>query len=182
MDLTFVTGNAAKARELGRHLRYPVQHADVDVAEVQSLDLDTVVRQKALDAWERLQTPVLVEDTSLVFHALGKLPGPLVKWFLTELGNDGLCRLIEERDRSATARVAFGVCDGHDVEIFVGAMEGTIAEAPRGQLGFGWDPIFIPRERDRTWGEMTDAEKDATSMRKIALTKLRDHLLAMSKS
>ncbi len=115
---------------------------------------------------------------SLTFHALGKLPGPLIKWFLTELGNDGLVHLIDGyADRSATACVLFGFYDGTSVEFFEGSVKGSVATSPRGSNGFGgWDPTFIPDGHEKTWAEMSDEEQKQTSMRRIALTKLHDHL------
>lgn len=177
MNITFVTGNRAKAGELGRHLQIPVAHEKLDIPEIQSLDLREVTTHKATTAYERLHKPVLVEDTSLVIRAFGKLPGPLIKWFLTELGNEGLCRLLDPfSDRSALAAVAFGLHDGQRVRLFEGTMSGIIADLPRGEAGFGWDSIFIPQSHNRTWGEMTPEEQDQTSMRKIALGKLQRYL------
>ena len=55
-------------------------------------------------------------------------------------------------------------------------MKGTIAESPRGERGFGWDPIFIPGGKTKTWGEMDVEEQRETSMRRIALKKLEEYL------
>lgn len=171
--ITFITGNAAKAEQLGRHLNYPVEHLKLDLPEIQSLHLEEIVEHKAKEAYKQIHSPVLVEDTSLVFSALGKLPGPLIKWFLTELKNEGLCKLLDVyKDRSAVARVVFGCYDGDKLQMFDGEIKGRIAESPRGNEGFGWDPIFIPDGWDKTWGEMTIEEQAHTSMRKIALQKL----------
>ena len=93
-DLTFVTGNAAKAEQLRWHLPIPLHHQAVDLPEIQSLSLEEVVGHKAREAYKVIGSPVLVEDTALSFEALKGLPGPLIKWFLQELGNDGLCRLL----------------------------------------------------------------------------------------
>lgn len=176
-SLTFITSNAAKAEQLGRHLNFPIDHVKIDLPEIQSLDLEAVVRRKVLDGYSHVRKPVLVEDTSLIFHALGRLPGPLMKWFLKELDNDGLCRLLDGYDnRSALAQVMFGFFDGKNVHIFAGDMEGTIARKPRGEKGFGWDPIFIPRDYRKTWGEMDHLEQGSSSMRKIALKKLETFL------
>lgn len=105
MILTFITGNPAKAEQLSGHLEFPVEHKKLDIPEVQSLDLKEIAEYKAREAYQQVQRPVLVEDTSLIFNALGNLPGPLIKWFLEELDNEGLCRLLDNyRDRSAYGR------------------------------------------------------------------------------
>lgn len=177
-SLTFITGNSDKVKQLRLYVDIPVNHKNIDLVEVQSLDVATIVEEKAKEAYKYVQSPVLVEDTSLRFCALGSLPGPLIKWFFKELGTSGLCQLLDGyADRSAEALVMFGVYDGHKVNTFVGSIEGSISAVPRGANGFGWDPIFIPRGSEKTWAEMTVEEQKATSMRRIALEKLREYIL-----
>jgi non-canonical purine NTP pyrophosphatase (RdgB/HAM1 family) len=172
----YVTGNLDKLRELKKYLNIELEHHKLNLEEIQSLELSKVVEHKAKLAYEIIGKPILIEDTTLTFHALGKLPGTLVKWFLAELGNDGLCRLLDNHsDRSATATVMFALYDAASLETFTGAVEGSIAESPRGE-SFGWNTIFIPDGQHKTWGEMNSVEQTATSMRKIALTKLKKHL------
>lgn len=178
-SITFITGNPGKASLLNQYLDFPVIHKPLDLIEIQSLDLSTIVEYKAKEAYKQVLSPVLVEDTSLRFLALGKLPGPLIKWFLTELGTDGLCKLVDNyTDRSALAEVQFGLYDGRSFQAFSGAVEGSIAPTPRGSRGFGWDAIFIPSGSSKTWAEMTDEEARKTSMRMIALKKLEAYLTA----
>lgn len=175
--LTFITGNPSKAELVSRYLHFPVTHKSIDLVEIQSLDLATIIEFKAKEAYKHIQAPILVDDTSLRFYALGKLPGPLVKWFLTELGTSGLCRLLDSyTDRSAQAAVMFGFYDGKTLATFSNSQEGTISPAPRGNNGFGWDTIFIPRGFEKTWGEMTIEEQSASSLRKTALEKLASFL------
>lgn len=174
MNLTFITGNAEKAKQLGLHLDYPVSHQKLDIPEIQSLDLEEIATKKAKVAYAELGTPVLVEDTSLVFHALGDLPGPLIKWFLESLANDGLAKLVDGyADRSCTASVYFALCDESGIHRFEASIAGRVANKPRGARGFGWDPIFIPDGHEETWGEMDPYGEVKTSMRKAALEKLK---------
>ncbi|MEX0918322.1 MAG: non-canonical purine NTP pyrophosphatase [Candidatus Paceibacterota bacterium] len=175
--LTFITGNAAKAEQLERHLDHPVAHTKLDLPEIQSLELKEIIEHKAKEAHKEIGGVVLVEDTSLIFKALGKLPGPLVKWFLGELDNSGLCKLLDGySDRTALAECMFGLYDGQTLQVFEGSAAGSIAETPKGERGFGWDPIFIPEGHTKTWGEMDTEEQKGTSMRRIALKKLEAHL------
>lgn len=74
------------------------------------------------------------------------------------------------------AEVQVGLYDGRTFQTFSGIQTGSIAPAPRGSNGFGWDAIFIPAGYDKTWAEMTDEEARATSMRSIALKKLEAYL------
>lgn len=177
MNITFITGNPSKVEQLARYFHHPVEHRKIDLVEIQSLDVREIVEHKAKEAYKHVNAPVLVEDVSLTFHALGKLPGPLIKWFLTELENEGLCKILDgHQDRSATALVCFGLYDGRELKIFEGQREGTIAASPRGETNFGWNPIFIPEDYTKTWAEMDLEEQKETSMRRLALEKLAKHV------
>lgn len=85
-SLTYVTSNAGKVELLRHFLHFPVLHKAMDLLEIQSLDVATIIEQKARAAFRHVHSPVLVEDSSLQFVAWGKLPGPFIKWFLTEVG------------------------------------------------------------------------------------------------
>jgi non-canonical purine NTP pyrophosphatase (RdgB/HAM1 family) len=178
MDITFITGNPVKAETLSRLLGYPVSHRRLELVEIQSLDLREVVASKAREAYRVVQAPVLIEDSTLVFEAMGRLPGTLIKWFEHELGLEGLCRLADGYpSRAAIGQVLYGLFDGTTLETFYGETRGHIADHPRGENGFGWDPIFIPAGYTRTRGEMTQQEQQECSMRKAALAKLQAFLV-----
>src|SRR5258706_4968780 len=129
-QITFITGNVRKAEELASYLNYPILHKKVDLIEIQSLNIYDIVKHKVTEAYNQIKSPVLVEDTSLIFPSLGKLPGPLIKWFSQELGNEGLCHMLNSYgDRSVVAQVVFGYFDGKDIKHFEGSMDGKIAES-----------------------------------------------------
>ena len=93
------------------------------------------------------------------------------------MGNEGLCRMLDAyKTRKAIAEVAFALCDGKETHVFTGSRRGSISKKSKGAQGFGWDPIFIPEGHKKTWAEMTDDEKHKTSMRKIALGKMKKYL------
>ncbi len=176
--ITLVTGNAGKAREVESILGHPVERLDIDLPEIQALDVADVVEQKARAAFAVAGQPVMVEDTGLSLAALNGLPGALVRWFVTGVGPAGIAALIPPgADRTATARTAIAWCDGTDVHVFTGDVNGTILEAPRGTGGFGWDPIFLPDGATGTFAELDLAEKNRFSMRRIALDRFRAALL-----
>ncbi len=170
-SIIFITSNPGKAKYLSDYFHLPVDYQKLNLPEIQSLDLREIAADKARRAYALVQRPVLVEDVSLTFLGLKKLPGPLIKWFFESLENKGLCSLVKS-DRRAVAEVAFGYCDGKSVHVFTGERNGKIALRPRGNKNFGWDPIFIPSGYNKTWAEMTSDEKHKTSMRKLALEKL----------
>jgi non-canonical purine NTP pyrophosphatase (RdgB/HAM1 family) len=172
--LTFITGNPGKAKEVSRYLGSPVDHVSLDLDEIQSLDLEEIVKDKAMRAYKKMRRPVLVEDVSLVFSAFGKLPGPLIRWFLEELENEGLCRLLDGKEnKDCIATVCYGLCDGKTVRLVSGAMEGTVAEHPCGSNSFGWAAIFVPAGMTKTYAELSNEEQVPIAMRRKALEKLR---------
>lgn len=180
-SITFITGNQAKADQLARHSNHPFAHKKIDLTEIQSLDPLEIAEHKALEAYKHLKAPILIEDTSLSFAALGKLPGPYIKWFLHELGNDGMCNMLNAfTDRKAECIVTFVLYDGKQMKAFAEEAKGTIADKPKGTRGFGWDPIFIHEGWNKTRGEMTAEEYDETTPRRIAAEKLHKYLSSLS--
>lgn len=182
-NLTFITGNTGKAEELKRVLTMPIDHIKIDLNEIQSLDLSEIVKHKAQEAYKKLGKPILIEDTALVFKSMNNLPGPLIKWFLQEIGNEGLCAILNQLPlRDATAISMFGYYDGSALKIFEGKIDGQISEFPRGNSGFGWDAIFVPKGSEKTLAQMDTQEKDKFSMRRLALGKLKKYLVIRGSS
>ncbi len=178
-DFTFISGNEKKAVQLKLWLGLPVRHQKLDIEEIQSLDLQAVAAHKARQAYAQLKKPVLVEDVGVTFDALGALPGPYIKWFLEELGGEGLTNLVARLDsQKATVSICYAWYNGTDMRFFEHSVRGSIPPEPRGSTDFGWNADFIPEGSDKTYGEMTDDEKQPFSMRAQAIDKLRAFLEA----
>lgn len=176
-DLIFITGNQGKADNLAKWLDRPVSHRKLDLTEIQSLDLRTIVEHKVREAYTLVKQPVLVEDVALTFTAMGRLPGTLIKWFLDELGNEGLCKIADGLEhRKAVASICYGLYDGTHIELFESHVQGEIAPRPIGELSFGWGPVFIPEGAGKTYAQMTDDEARPWSMRGQAIEKLHTYL------
>lgn len=177
-----VTGNPHKAREAERILGYRPPHEPLDLPEIQSLDLVEVLRAKAEEAWRRLGRTgavraLVVDETGLALAALGGFPGPLVKWMLQAVGPEGIARTAHRLgDPRATAQCALVYRDGEREVIASADVPGRLAETPRGDAGFGWDPIFVPAGQDRTYAEMSAREKDLVGHRGAAWRRLREQL------
>lgn len=177
-DFVFITGNQHKADYLAKWLGMPIEHEKIDLEEIQSLDPQAVGEDKARRAFEMLGRPVLVEDTSLTFTAMGQLPGTFIKWFLQELGADGLCKLADGLpDRGAEASIMYCLYDGKQMHHFARTVAGRIAPEPRGTYGFGWNAVFMPNGTDKTYAEMTDDELKPFSCRAQAIEDLRAFLM-----
>lgn len=176
MSLYFITGNRNKFEEV-KAILADVEQLDIDLPEIQDIDAKNIVRAKLLEALNHKDGEFIVEDTSLYLDCLQGLPGPLIKWFLKTIGNDGLANLAEKLGgNKAEAKTIIGYAKNKDeIEFFEGVIPGKIV-AQTGVSGFGWDPIFQPDGHDKTFAEMTAEEKNGVSMRKIAVEKLKEFL------
>lgn len=181
--VVFVTGNQKKKEEVvailqkGDPLPYDIVARKIDLPELQG-EPEDIAKEKCRLAAREVQGPVMTEDTSLCFNALGGLPGPYIKWFLEKLGHDGLNRMLAGfDDKTAYAQCIFAYTPGPDTEplVFVGRTPGRIVPA-RGPADFGWDPVFLPNGFDHTYAEMDKAVKNTISHRYRALDKLRAYL------
>jgi XTP/dITP diphosphohydrolase len=176
----FVTTNEHKRREVQQILGVALEGADLDLPEIQAIDPAEVAAEKVSAAREALgdtDLPVLVEDSGLMVDAWGGFPGALTKWVMQSVGNEGLLRMLApEEDRSARAVcvVALAGADG-EVRTFRGEVQGTVAGNPRGEGGFGYDPVFVPGWSEETYAEMGEA-KNADSHRARAFRALKEWL------
>ena len=170
----FATKNADKLREINQILGHELTSVGLELFEPQGIDVAEVVREKAQDAFNQTGKPTLVEDTGLEFKAWNGLPGALIKWFLKSVNNEGILAMFkDEVNRAAVAKTAVGFYDGSESHVFLGEITGTIPLTPKGDKGFGWDPIFVPDGHTKTFAEMDAEEKNAISMRKEAVLQLQ---------
>ncbi|MEE2987381.1 MAG: RdgB/HAM1 family non-canonical purine NTP pyrophosphatase [Nitrospinota bacterium] len=174
-DVKFVTGNPNKVREAGQILGMFLDHYDVEgLIEIQTGDLEELVRHKAQQAYDAIGGPVLVEDSGLIFSAWNGLPGALIKWFESTVGYEGLIKMLSPfENREAKALCYVAVYDGRTMTMVKGEVKGTVADRVRGSNGFGWDVLFIPEDNPRTYAEMTTDEKNAISHRNRAFQNLK---------
>lgn len=180
MKITFVTGNAFKAKETEEILDIDLEVSQIDLDEIQEMDLEKVALHKLNQAYEILKKPVMIDDVSFEIHAWNKFPGPFVKWML-KAGNgpDLILKLLEgEKERNATARLAIGFHDGKKPHLFFGEVHGSVADRIRGDNGFGWDRVFIPEGYNQSFAEMPSDLKNSISHRFLALKKFHDFLKA----
>lgn len=171
-SLLFATGNPDKLREAREILGVPVEGAELALDELQTTSMEELVHNKAVQAWQKLERPVMVEDTALIFAAWGALPGVFIKFFLEHMGIDAMAAALEPSGNDAAEAVCgVGYHDGVRVHYFEGRVAGRIVK-PRGAGGFGWDAIFQPEGGSRSFAQMSAAEKHACSMRGQALARL----------
>ena len=179
--ITFVTGNLNKLREVKAILigednsGLNIVNKKLDLPELQG-EPEFVAREKCRLASMEVDGPVLSEDTSLCFNALGGLPGVYVKWFISKIGLTGLNNLLKAyEDKSAYVQCIFAYSHKPGVEpiLFVGRCNGTIIKQ-RGENGFGFDAIFLPDGETETFAELPSTRKNIISHSAIALQKVKD--------
>jgi XTP/dITP diphosphohydrolase len=182
------TANPGKLAEIAEILDGVVDllPRPLDVPDVveDAPDLVGNARLKAVAIARATGRAALADDTGLEVAALGGAPGVRSARFAGEGATDEqnvqllLERLRGVEDRSATFHtVAMVVSAGAEV-VSHGRCDGTIAPEPRGERGFGYDPVFVPAEGDgRTFAEMTAEEKHRISHRGRALRALADELV-----
>ena len=176
MALYFITGNKNKFSEV-KAIIPNVEQLDIDLPEIQDIDAKKIIRAKLLEALNYKQAEFIVEDTSLYLECLNGLPGPLIKWFMKTIGNGGLFNIAEKLgNNKAEAKTIIGYAKNpKEIYYFEGSVKGKIV-SPRGKSGFGWDPIFQPEGFSKSFAELTPEEKNKISMRRIALSKLKEFL------
>ena len=176
MKLVMVTSNAGKAREVASFFGggLEVTHIALEIPEHRSDDVGEIAKGKAQYAYDRLRTPLIVDDTGFSIDALNGFPGPYAAYILHTIGNRGILKLMEgvnNRDAQFTTAIAFA--DESGIRVFTGTVHGTITTAPRGSNGFGYDPI-VEVDGGRTLAEMSLEEKGLISHRAKALTAFRN--------
>lgn len=141
---------------------------------------------KARAAAQDTGAPALSDDSGLEVRALGGMPGvhtaiwagqPRDFYKAMEKVERELIA-IDAQDRSANFVSCLAVAwpDGHEVT-FRGEVHGTLTWPPRGEMGFGYDPVFVPNGFDVTFAELQPDQKHAMSHRAVAFEKLKAALL-----
>lgn len=176
MALYFLTGNQGKLAE-AKAIVPEIEGLDIDLPEIQEIDAHKIIEAKLKAAFVHQSGEFIVEDTSLYFDGLKGLPGPLIKWFLETVGVEGLYKIAQAFGiQKASAKTIIGYAkDPQNIQYFEGTIDGIVV-APRGDQGFGFDPIFLPDGYDQTFAEMGVEEKNKISMRRVAFIKLKEHL------
>lgn len=177
--ICFITGNLNKLKEAQTVLP-GITNWEVDLPEVQGISAELIIQEKLNAARDLPGAPAafFIEDTSLYIDCLKGLPGPLVKWFISEqtLGLQGLADLVHKYDSpQAQAKTMIGLYAQNQAHFFEGVIKGQIVQ-PRGTQGFGWDAIFQPQGSELTFAQMDANQKQAHSMRRLALQQLKAFL------
>jgi XTP/dITP diphosphohydrolase len=172
--IVFVTGNKGKfaeVRDILLAFEVEVIQDKNGYPELQEEELEPIAAYGAQFVANKLNMPVMVDDSGIFIKALNGFPGPYSRFVEDRLGNPRVLKLMEgEKDRTAYFKTVIGYCEsGKEPLIFPGVVEGQIAYEERGTGGFGYDPIF--EYNGMTFGELGDAEKNKVSHRRRAIDK-----------
>ncbi len=169
----FITGSKNKLEEI-QAIVPGIEQLEMDLPEIQEIDPHKIIKAKLEAAFAHSGGEFLVEDTSLYMEAMNGLPGPLIKWFLQAIGNEGLVNLGDKLgNNKAVAKTLIGYAKSRDdIHYFEGVVEGSLVTS-RVSSGYGWDLIFLPYGHEKTFAEMSQEEKNTISMRGRAAEKLR---------
>lgn len=196
MELWVATGNAGKLRELVELLSphgYDVRgladlEQELDIVE----DADTFAANAAIKAralYRATGTPALADDSGLMVDALRGAPGVHSARYADETGaardQANYVKLLAALDgvpddlRGARFVCALVYIDAQGVEhLFEGVCDGAIGHRPRGDNGFGYDPIFLMPGTDRTMAQLDPNEKNAVSHRGKAVRAFVSYLVS----
>ena len=127
--------------------------------------------------------PCFADDSGFCVEALKNNPGVKSKRFLEKFSNNKevfeyiISNVVKKKNNKAffITAICLTLKENHHI-IFLGRIDGTISLEPKGINGFGYDPIFIPENYNKTFAEMGLEEKNIISHRKIAVTKLKSFL------
>jgi len=189
MQILFATSNPHKTAEVQSALPpiytllsiSDIQHGRIEVEEpYDTLEENAAHKAKAYQQWSGMSC--FSEDTGLEVSSLNGSPGVQSARYAGLPANDTkniekLMRdLAGDKDRRARFRTVIALVRNGSCYLFEGICPGQIIMEPRGQNGFGYDPVFIPDGSDKTFAEMTTEEKNLYSHRKKALNRLIEFL------
>ncbi len=172
MKIRFLSGNQHKLNEVRKILEpagVEVIAVREKIEELQTEDVERLVRDKLSKAFALIGRPLFVEHTGLYLAGMNGLPAGLTQIFWDKLEADKFTTLVQGLgDASVTAKTVLGYCDGRQIHIFSGEVHGMVPAIPAGLRDFQWDCVFVPDGYTETFAEMGDRKNDI-SMRRKAL-------------
>lgn len=183
-ELSFITSNLHKVEEVRdalKDLNLKVNHVKMQYTELQADTIMKVVLASATDLATTIEGKFFIEDSGISVDALSGFPGPYSSYVFRTIGWQGIIKLMEEvENRKAHFTSIFAFWDGWKLSTFEGITEGTIAHQGRGDMGFGFDPIFIPihklNEDNLTYAQIPLVLKNQVSHRGKSLSLLKQYL------
>lgn len=190
MKIVFATNNAHKLEEIRAILGSSIEVlslADIDCHDDIPETADTLEGNALIKArWvkERYGFDCFADDTGLEVNALGGAPGVHTARYAypdrhdPEANTQKLLHALQDKtDRSARFRTAIALIYKGEEHLFEGIVEGHISMEKRGTEGFGYDPVFVPEDTNKTFAELGTKVKNSISHRARAVAQLAEFLL-----
>ncbi len=169
-DLYFVSSNSHKYKEskiILNSFGISLGFVKLTLEEIQSSSLKEIAEKKAQDAFSKCKKPIIVEDDGLFIDSLDGFPGPYSSYVFKTIGNNGILKLVSSK-RNAKFVSIITYCDKKTLKTFDAKLDGIISKSQKGK-GWGYDPIFIPKNSRKTFAQTT--QKNELSHRFKALKK-----------
>jgi XTP/dITP diphosphohydrolase len=169
-DLYFVSSNNHKFQEAKIILdSFGIKLGFIKstLEEIQSNSLKEIALCKAKDAFSKCKKPLIIEDDGIFINSLNGFPGPYSSYIFKTIGNKGILNLLKQ-NRKAKFVSIITYCDKHILQSFDAKIDGSISKSEKGK-GWGYDPIFIPNNLQKTFAELNN--KNELSHRYKALKK-----------
>lgn len=191
LELLVATRNSGKVQEiklalqdLPLRLRFPDEFPELSLVDESGNSYEENAIIKARSYSRQTGLCALADDSGLEVAALGGGPGLLSARYAGSQASDEerIARLLSElsssqgRERQARFMCVVAIADSRLINVAEGRCEGRIAEVPRGENGFGFDPIFIPENYESTFAELSLQTKNKISHRAQALARTRQFL------
>ncbi len=188
MELVFATANQNKAKEIQTLIPSFIKIKSLndincleDIPETQAT-IEGNASQKAFYVFEKYNVNCFADDTGLEVEALNGRPGVLSARYAGEMkdANANMDKVLNEligiENRKARFKTVISLVINGEQRLFEGIVDGVILKHKLGSQGFGYDPIFVPNGYDKTFAELSIAEKNKISHRARAVNKLVEYL------
>lgn len=195
MELVIASSNLHKIREFKDMFKsFKLKHLDIlslhqfptyAAPEEIGASFQEIASVKALDAAKKIGKTILAEDSGLVVPALQGKPGIFSRRYAgpeaTDFENNQKL-IIAMKDLPEGERAAYYECcivianPGGILKTATGICEGHLLQQPRGRHGFGYDPLFIKNDYDKTFGELDESIKNRVSHRRKAFERVASFL------
>jgi XTP/dITP diphosphohydrolase len=169
-EVLFATSNqnkVAEANKVAQDFGVSFRQINVLYPEIRADAVATVAEEGARYVHAQIQRPIIVEDSGLYVEALNGFPGAYCGHVFKRLGSEGILKLLEGiPNRKAQFVSAIGYCNNDDLKVFEGYIDGVISEEKQGAHGFGYDPIFIPVGKAKTFAQDLKMKNEVSHRRK----------------
>ena len=188
IDLLFATSNKNKVLEIKKVLpkEFNIKSLDdIGFCEEIPENENTIEGNaifKANYMYKKYNLNVFADDTGLEVDSLNGKPGVHSARYagISKNSRDNINKLLKKlknkKNRKARFKTVIALILNSKIHTFEGVVEGIITKKPKGENGFGYDPVFIPSGHTKTFGELSLEEKNSISHRSLAMNKLIDFI------